>query len=85
MGDKKYNIKQRLDITDEVCPGTFVMTKLKLEEMETGEILEVLLKGKVPLRNVPRSVKCDGHKILDLERLENGIYRLIIEKGQLEI
>jgi len=81
MGDKKYNIKQRLDITEEVCPRTFVMTKLKLEEMETGEILEVLLKGKVPLENVPRSVKCDGHKILDLEQLEKGIY--LSKKGSL--
>ncbi len=55
-----------LDITGEVCPLTFVKTKLLLERIAPGAIVEVRLKGAEPLKNVPQSVAEDGHEILSL-------------------
>lgn len=55
-----------LDITSEVCPMTFVKTKLRVERMGSGETLEVRLKGAEPLENVPRSLTELGHQILSL-------------------
>ena len=46
-----------LDITRDVCPLTFVKTKLLLERMASGETAEIRLKGAEPLENVPRSVR----------------------------
>lgn len=57
---------QTIDITNEVCPMTFVRTKLRLERMRSGEILNVRLKGDEPLRNVPRAAREEGHTILDI-------------------
>ncbi|MBM3557423.1 MAG: sulfurtransferase TusA family protein, partial [Alphaproteobacteria bacterium] len=48
---------RRIDITAEVCPMTFVRTKLALEKLPKGGVLEVRLKGAEPLKNVPRSAK----------------------------
>ena len=45
---------------------TFVRTKLKLERMESGEVLSVRLRGEEPLRNVPRSAREEGHIILGI-------------------
>ncbi len=56
-----------IDITGEVCPMTFVRTKLRLERMQPGEILAVRLRGDEPLRNVPRAARDEGHAILDIE------------------
>jgi tRNA 2-thiouridine synthesizing protein A len=56
-----------IDITGEVCPMTFVRTKLKLERMRAGEVLSVRLKGQEPLRNVPRAAREEGHSILGIE------------------
>jgi TusA-related sulfurtransferase len=74
-----------LDITSEICPLTFVKTKLVIEKMKPGDTLEVRLCGAEPLRNVPRSVAELGHIILSLipEQGENGagIHRLSIRKG----
>jgi tRNA 2-thiouridine synthesizing protein A len=56
-----------IDITGEVCPMTFVRTKLKLERMRPGEVLSVRLKGQEPLRNVPRAAREEGHSILGIE------------------
>ena len=57
-----------IDITGEVCPLTFVKTKLLLEKMPVGAVATVRLKGAQPLDNVPRSVAAHGHEILSLAR-----------------
>ena len=57
---------QTIDITGEVCPMTFVRTKLKLERMKAGEVLSVRLRGEEPLRNVPRAARDEGHIILGI-------------------
>ena len=74
-----------LDITAEICPMTFVKTKLLIESMQPGQVAEVRLKGKEPLENVPRSVRDYGHEIVSLEpedpeRPTGGIHRLILKK-----
>ncbi len=56
-----------IDITGEVCPMTFVRTKLRLERMQPGKILAVRLRGEEPLRNVPRAARDEGHTILGIE------------------
>lgn len=56
-----------LDITHLVCPMTFVRTKLALESMTAGQLLEVRLNPGEPLQNVPRSVTEMGHAVLSLE------------------
>ncbi|OSQ40345.1 sulfurtransferase TusA family protein [Thalassospira mesophila] len=72
-----------IDITNDVCPMTFVKTRLKLEKMTPGQILEVILKDGEPLKNVPRSVTEMGDVVLDLTKMANdtGTYRLTIRKN----
>jgi len=64
---------------------TFVKTKLAIEKLQSGEVLEVRLKGREPLINVPRSSEDHGHKILSLQpedasQPEDGIHTLMIRK-----
>lgn len=59
-----------LDITADVCPITFVKTKLLLERMRPGETADVCLPSGEPAENVPRSVREDGHEVLDLREAE---------------
>jgi TusA-related sulfurtransferase len=56
-----------LDITEEICPFTFVKTKLLLEEMAVGEVAEIRLNSGEPLVNVPRSAAEAGHAVLSVE------------------
>jgi TusA-related sulfurtransferase len=70
-----------LDITAEVCPMTFVKTKVALHGLSKGETLEVLLCGEEPLRNVPHAVEENGDKIVSIEHLDGEIHKIVIEKG----
>lgn len=72
-----------LDITDVVCPITFVKVKVALEELDDGQILEVRLNEGEPIQNVPRSLKDEGHKVLSVEDSGDGTFTLFVEKGGL--
>lgn len=61
-----------IDITGDVCPLTFVKTKLLLEKVPVGALATVRLKGAQPLDNVPRSVTAHGHEIVSLGREDNA-------------
>ncbi len=78
MSDVKED--KSIDLRGVVCPMNFVKTKLKLEEMETGQVLEVFLDDGEPMRSVPRSVKEEGHKVVQVENMGKA-YKLLIKKG----
>jgi len=59
-----------LDISQEVCPFTFVRTRLLLEKMKPGEIADILLQGVEPLENVPNAVMEQGHDLLSMTPLD---------------
>ena len=70
-----------LDISRDVCPLTFVKTKLLLERMAAGQTAEIRLKGAEPLENVPRSVREHGHEVLSLAPDADGeCYTLSVRK-----
>lgn len=56
-----------MDIRGEVCPYTFVKTRLALEEMQPGQTLRVLVDYEPAIRNVPRSVRVQGDEVLGVE------------------
>lgn len=80
MADINFQTDDTVDITDVVCPITFVKAKAALEELDDGQTLAIKMNDGEPVQNVPRSIKEEGHKILKL--LDNGdsTYTLIVEK-----
>ena len=70
----------QVDITDKVCPLTFVKAKVAIEELDDGEVLAIRMNDGEPVQNVPRSMKEEGHKILKLEDNEDGTYTLYVRK-----
>lgn len=68
-----------LDLRNVLCPINFVKTKLALESMEKGQVLEVVIDDGEPIQNVPKSIKEEGHKIVEVKK-EGEYFRLKIEK-----
>ena len=78
----EYDIKadDKVDITDVVCPVTFVKTKVALEELDDGQILQVHINDGETVQNVPRSIKEEGHQVLKLVDNGDGTFELFIKK-----
>jgi sulfite reductase (ferredoxin) len=68
-----------LDLRGVMCPINYVKTKLKLEMMDEGEILEVWLDAGDPIKNVPQSLRNDGQKVLSEVPADN-FFKVTVEK-----
>ncbi len=71
---------EKIDLRGVLCPINFVKAKLKLEQMEDGRVLEIILDDGEPMRNVPRSVKAEGHKVVKVEKIDDG-YSIHVKKS----
>jgi TusA-related sulfurtransferase len=71
---------QVIDLRGVSCPTNFVKAKLALEDVDNGTTVRILLDDGEPVKNVPRSLKADGHKLLALKQADEGHYILELEK-----
>ncbi|PIQ89255.1 MAG: hypothetical protein COV72_04045 [Candidatus Omnitrophica bacterium CG11_big_fil_rev_8_21_14_0_20_42_13] len=77
ISDKKGNV---LDLKGTPCPINYVKAKLFLENLEAGDNLQIILDEGEPIKNVPESLKNDGHKILSIEKT-GEFYKVTVKKG----
>jgi TusA-related sulfurtransferase len=57
----------QLDLRGTPCPINFVRTKLRLEKMAPGTLLEVWLDPGEPMEQVPDSLRMEGYSIEQVE------------------
>ena len=74
--DKKLNIKGLH------CPYTFVKSKLAVEDMEVGEVLEILLDSEEASRNIPRSMEDHGQKVLKVDKVNDTDWIIQVRKDK---
>ncbi|MFX0057367.1 MAG: sulfurtransferase TusA family protein [Candidatus Heimdallarchaeota archaeon] len=66
-------IINRIDIRGEVCPMTFVYTKLALEELPKGSILEVLLDFPQATTNIPENCRRQNlAELIEINKINNS-------------
>jgi len=74
------NIDIELDLKGEVCPYTFVKSKLALEEMEIGQVLRVVVDHLPAVENVPRSLANEEQEILEVRQLNDSDWCITVRK-----
>jgi TusA-related sulfurtransferase len=72
--DKSINIKGL------TCPYTFVKSKIAIEDMEVGQVLEILLDYEEASRSIPKSMEDHGQKVLKVEKINDTDWVLQIRK-----
>jgi len=74
--DKKLNIKGLH------CPYTFVKSKLAVEDMEVGEVIEILRDSEEASRNIPKSMEDHGQKVLKVEKVNDTDWVIQVRKDK---
>ncbi|MDR1036712.1 MAG: sulfurtransferase TusA family protein [Deltaproteobacteria bacterium] len=82
MAGRGSGKKHVVDTTGSVCPMTFVLAKMAIDEMDDGEEISIRLNEGEAVSNVPRSLKEEGHKILKLVDNGDGTYDLRVRKAE---
>ncbi|MFN3976550.1 MAG: sulfurtransferase TusA family protein [Aquificaceae bacterium] len=77
---EEFNYDKELDIRGDVCPFTFVKSKLALEQMEVGQVLRVIVDYKPSAESVPKSMKEEGQEVLAVNQLSENTWEILIRK-----
>jgi len=81
MEEEQLKFDKELNIKGEVCPYTFVRSKLALEQMKAGEILQVIVDHQPATENVPRSMENEGHKVLKVEKINDTDWQIVVRRA----
>ncbi len=61
------------------CPLNWAHAKVRLERMEKGETLELVLDDPRGARDIPRAAEAEGYVVIESSAAD-GIFHLRIEK-----
>ncbi len=81
MADE-FKVAKTVDLKGQVCPYTFVRSKLAIEKMALGEVLEVIFDHKPATENVPKSMENEGQKVLKVEQTGEKEWHVFIRKDK---
>lgn len=70
----------QLDLRGTPCPINFVKTKLQLDRMSPGALLEVWLDPGEPIEQVPDSLRMEGYSVEQIEE-RSGFFALKVRKS----
>jgi len=61
------------------CPLNWAKAKVRLEDLERGDVLEVLINDPKGRRDMPRAAEAEGYAIISIDEIDGG-WRIAIEK-----
>lgn len=77
---EEHKVDKELDLKGTVCPNNFVKTKLALEELETGNVLRIILDHEPAIKEVPNALEFEGHKVLEVKMINKTDWEIIVQK-----
>jgi TusA-related sulfurtransferase len=70
----------KLNLRGVKCPLNWAHAKVRLEQMERGQVLELVLDDPRGYRDIPRAAEAEGYAILASDARPDGTFFLKIEK-----
>lgn len=80
MDDIDIKIDKKLDIRGEVCPYTLVKSKLAIEDIEVGQVLEIILDYPEAADSIPKAMLNYGNSVLKVEKINPKEWVILIRK-----
>ncbi len=77
---EEIKIDKRLNIKGVVCPYTLVKSKLAMEELNVGQILEILLDYPEAADSIPKAMLNYGHMVLKVEKINSTDWIIQVRK-----
>ncbi len=76
-----YSVDRQLDARGLSCPMPSVKTALELEQMDVGQVLEILTDDPVSKKDLPVWAESTGNKLLGIDEGEESIIKIYLEKA----
>lgn len=76
--DELPDINEKIDLCRLNCPENYTRLLMKLEAMDTGEVLSAIVSGAEAKNNVSANLKSDGYQLLLLRSINDQHWEFII-------
>lgn len=73
---------QKIDARGKICPIPLFYTKRKIEEMNIGDMVEIIADDPTVKDTIPRWSKEHGHEVLSLVEEKDSIIRIVVRKKE---
>lgn len=70
---------EHIDLYGVKCPLNWAKAKVRLEYLEQGDILEVLINDPKGHRDIPRAAEAEGYAIVSIDEIDGG-WKIAIER-----
>ena len=68
-----------LDLRGVPCPLNWAKTKVRLESLDRGTEVAVVVDDERSVRDMPRAAEAEGYAVVEVEKLTDG-WKIVIEK-----
>lgn len=77
---EEHKVDKELNLKGTICPDNFVKAKLALEDLKIGQVLKIIVDFEPAVSEVPKAMEYDGHKVLEVKRLNSSDWEIVIQK-----
>ena len=70
----------RVDLTGVRCPLNWARAKAVLEDLATGDVVELLVDDPRARRDIPLAAETEGYCVVEVEERDGGVVRIVIER-----
>jgi tRNA 2-thiouridine synthesizing protein A len=82
--EEGVKIDKELNLKGKICPYTFIESMLSLEEMETGEVLRIIVDYPPAVCDVPKSLKSEGYEILGVSPVDGTGWAILVKNKEID-
>lgn len=75
---------QKIDTRGRICPLPLFYTKQKIENMDIGDDIEIIVDDPTAKETIPKWSKQHGHEILYIENIGDNQFRIVVRKKGIE-
>ncbi len=77
-------VDRDLNLKGIICPYTFIESMLTLEEMETNQVLRVIVDYPPAVCDLPKSLENEGYEILEVTPLNETDWAILVRNKEME-
>ena len=77
-------VDQELNLKGKICPYTFIESMLTLEEMETNQVLRIIVDYPPAVCDVSKSLKNEGYEIIEVTHLDETDWAILVRNKEVE-
>lgn len=73
-------IMQKIDTRGKICPLPLFYTKQKIDKMDIGDEIEIIVDDPTAKETIPKWSGRHGHEILSIEDIGDNQSRIVVRK-----